>query len=339
MKPLHVLRVWALGAGLSLVLSSGAGASDYKIAFVTSQGIYVMSHRGSDVRRLTDDKMAALADGAWSPDGRRILFSALRKDDAALAQRYDLPFHFPLYVMNADGSDRRRLLDVPALPDGKWSPNGASILFTSAYEAPKSNGPGDAIYLLDLATGKHRRLTTLPDASDASWSPDGARVVFSAGGMEAREIYVINADGTNQKQLTNLGTTAMSPAWSPDSRSIAFVANGWFIMDASGANLRHVSRLAALKVAWAPDGKHLLVVGQGGAYVCAADGANGKGIAAGHGRLIDAVFSPDGKSVILRSHVGEADKLYVSNVDGSDLRALNDHVGEPTMFAVSPLPR
>ncbi|HVT57605.1 MAG TPA: DPP IV N-terminal domain-containing protein [Thermoanaerobaculia bacterium] len=339
MKPPHSHRVWALTAGLSLMLSSIAGANEYKIAFVLSDGIYVMNHRGSDVRRLTDDKMAVLADSAWSPNGQRIMFFAFRKDDADLGQKYDLPFHFPMYAMNADGSNQKRLLDVPLLPDAKWSPNGMSILFSSAYEASSSKDPESAVYLLDLATGKHRRLTQLPDASDASWSPDGTQVVFSARSKETREIYVMNADGTNQKQLTNLGMAAVSPVWSPDARSIAFVASGWFTMDANGANQRHVSRLAALKVEWAPDSKHLLVVGEGGAYVCEADGANGKGIAAGHGRLIDAVFSPDGRSVILRSHAGANDKIYISSADGSDLRTLNENVGESTLFAVSPVPR
>jgi Tol biopolymer transport system component len=228
---------------------------------------------------------------------------------------------------------------VPLLPDAKWSPQGTSILFSSAYEASSAKDPQTAVYLLDLATGKHRRLTNLPDASDASWSPDGARIVFSAKNGESREIYVMNADGTHQKQLTKLGMAAVNPLWSPDARSIAFVANGWFIMDADGANKRRVSRLEASKVEWAPDGKRLLVVGQGGAYVCDAGGANGKGIAGGHGRLIDAVFSPDGRSVILRSHAGEDDTIYISNIDGSDLRALNRRVGEHVLFAVSPLLR
>ncbi|HVT17143.1 MAG TPA: hypothetical protein VHQ90_13310 [Thermoanaerobaculia bacterium] len=339
MKPLHVHRVWALGAGLSLLLSSVAGTGEYRIAFVVSQGIYVMNNRGSDIKRLTGDKMAVLVDGAWSPDGQRIMFFALRKEDANLGQKYNIPFHFPMYVMNADGSNQTRLLEVPVLPDAKWSPNGTSILFSSAYEASSSEDPQSAVYLLDLATGKHRRLTNLPDASDASWSPDGTRVVLSAKSGESREIYVMNVDGTNQKQLTKLGMAAVNPVWSPDARRIAFVADGWFIMDANGANQRRVSQLEASKVEWAPDGKHLLVIGQGGAYVCEAGGANGKGIAQGHGRLIDAVFSPDARSVILRSHAGENDTIYISNIDGSNLRALNRHVGEHVLFAVSPISR
>jgi hypothetical protein len=73
--------------------------------------------------------------------------------------------------------------------------------------------------------------------------------------------------------------------------------------------------------------------------VAGASGANGKGIAPGHGRLIDAVFSPDGRSVVLRSHAGENDTIYISNIDGSDLRTLNRRVGEHVLFAVSPILR
>src|ERR1700680_2281061 len=118
MKGLPARGVVALSFCLSVALSSVAAAKDYQIAFVVSdKGLYVMNHRGSDRRRLSDDTTAVLGDGAWSPDGQRIVFFSLRREDAALLQKYDLPFHLPMYVVNVDGSNRRRLLDVPVLPD------------------------------------------------------------------------------------------------------------------------------------------------------------------------------------------------------------------------------
>jgi hypothetical protein len=51
----------------------------------------------------------------------------------------------------------------------------------------------------------------------------------------------------------------------------------------------------------------------------------------------EAAFSPEGRRVIYRSHEGSADKIYSVNIDGSDWRTLNDHVGEHVLFAVSPV--
>lgn len=313
----------------ALLWSSIAAAQDYNIAFVMSgKGIYVMNARGSVVRRLTDDGNALLTERSWSPDGRKILFFAFRKDDAAIGEKTNLPFHFPLYVTDADGSHQHRLLDVPMLPDAMWSPDGKKILFTSAYQSR----PSTAIYVVDVDSGKPTRLTDIGHNESASWSPDGKQIIFSSGG----EIYVMNADGTNRTQLTKLGMRARGATFSPDGQSIAFVGDGWFLMDANGAHKKRVSQLATTHVTWSADGKHLLVSAGGGAYVSNADGSGDKSLPSGYGPILDPAFSPDGRKVIFRAHDKSGDKIYTVNADGNDLRTLNDHAGERTLFAVPP---
>ena len=275
-----------------------------------------------------------LTDGAWSPDGRRILFFVFRKPDAALEYKYNLPFHFPLYAMDADGKNQKRLLDVPVLPDAKWSPDGKSILFTSSYEGDSRRR---AVYVFDVASGARKRLTEFGFNGSASWSPDSRKVVFTSG-SRPREIFVVDADGTNLKQLTRLGSVAMNPVWSPDGRTIAFAAEGWFVMNADGSNARQIGTVPrAPSLSWSADGKHLLVVGSGGAYVWNADGTKSNAVPTQGGRVIVAAFSPDDKRVIYRAHEGPQDKIYVVNIDGRDWHTLNDNVGEHTLFAVSPL--
>jgi len=270
------------------------------IAYATPKGVFI------DAKQVTHDSMAIVPQDAWSPDGKRLLFLAERTEDNSP------PMHFPLYVVNAGGTDERRLVDS-ALPDPQWSPDGTSILFRS----------GDALFIAEAATGSVRPLTS---GGSASWSPDGTRIVFTG----ADGIYIIDADGTHRTRLSNLKMHERNPVWSPDGKSIAFIGNGWFVMDADGANKKRVSKLQATRVQWSPDGAHLLVSGGGGAYVCDRDGTNGHGLPSSYGPIIDPVFAPDGR-IIFRTPA----KLYSVRIDGRDLRTINDRFAENRGFAVA----
>jgi Tol biopolymer transport system component/uncharacterized lipoprotein YmbA len=284
------VRVFAL----LLALPLAAAVQSYHIAYSTPNGIFV------DGKRLTDDREAIVTEGAWSPDGTKILFYALRKGDAPSK----LPFHFPLYVVDADGTNVQKLADA-VLPLARWSPDGKRILYLSA----------GGLYV--LADGKSERIAA--DVTSASWSPDGARIAYASRG----EIYV---DG---RPLTNLGMKARNPVWSPDGQRIAFIGDGWFVMDADGAHKKRVDRFAPLALQWSPDGKRILVNAHAAAYVYTLDGAKSSAIGSGYGPIADAVFSPDGRRVLFRSRR----KIYSANADGTDLRTIRD---DGRSFAVSP---
>jgi len=315
-----------------LLCASSIAAQEYRIAYaLAGKGIFVMNGRGGAITKLTDDKVALLTDGAWSPDAKQIAFFAIRQTDDDIAKTHNIPFHFPLYVMNADGSAQRRLIDVPIVPDIRWSPDGKSIVVRSSFESP----PRDALYIIDVAAGTYRRLTPLGLYGSASWSPDGKRIAFAG----RDEIDAINPDGTNLTRLSHLDMPQRNPQWSPDGKRIAFVADGWFVMDADGANKKRVSRFSGGRVTWSPDGARILSSGGGSAYVAAVDGTNGHGIGQGYGPIIDPVFSPDGKRVVWRTHERGKNLLRSSNPDGSDIRTIADFPGECSGFALSPLLR
>lgn len=324
-------RVLTQGLFALLLLSSTATAAEYKVAFANAKGIFVMTSTGRGVTRLVDDASALLTRRSWSPDGRQILFFAFRRGDMEMGKKYNIPFHFPLYVMDADGSNVRRLLDVPVMPDAMWSPDAKSIVVTSEFE-------GGALYVVDVQSGKMRRLTEIAHPYSPSWSPDGKRIAFNVGARTTSDIFVIDADGKNQKRLTNLRMIAQRPEWSPDGSRIAFVANsGWFVMDADGGNKKRWRQQAVGSVVWSSDGKRVLVSGYGFGYVCDPDGEHSNALPRQRGPVIDPAFSPDGRKVIYRVHEGKADKIYSVNADGSDWRTLNDNVGERVLFAISPL--
>ena len=61
--------------------------------------------------------------------------------------------------------------------------------------------------------------------SHPEWSPDGKKIVFETWRDGNSEIYVMNADGSNQTNITNHNADDRYPAWSPDGKKIAFVSN------------------------------------------------------------------------------------------------------------------
>jgi Tol biopolymer transport system component len=119
------------------------------------------------------------------------------------------------------------------------------------------------------------------------FSPDGRRILFLRGSTSVLipklALWVMNADGSGQRRLASYG---IDPAWSPDSRRIAYVGVGrslddtsLTVVDASGRN-RRVVRRHAREPAWSPDGKRLAVATTGPAdrTDLAVVGANGRGL-------------------------------------------------------------
>ena len=165
---------------------------------------------------------------AWSPDGTRIAFFSDRDD----------PANDEIYVMNADGSDVRRLTNDPA-DDAMttWSPDGTRLAF-------ETNRAGSYdIWVMNADGTDPRPLTDHPaDDEWPAWSPDGTRIAFDSGRDGNREIYVMDADGSNVVRLTHHPGFDSAPAWSRDGSRIAFSSDragstDLWIMNADGSGL------------------------------------------------------------------------------------------------------
>jgi uncharacterized repeat protein (TIGR01451 family) len=212
-----------------------------KIAFVHNQdgiySIYVMNADGSNQTNLTNNVVYSEAP-AWSPDGTKI----------ALVSGGGSSSSDDIYSMDADGSNQTRLTNNGGQSadnaNPAWSPDGSKIAFSSARDYSRE------IYVMDADGSNQTRLTNnVFDDADPAWSPDGEKIAFTSDRdcidtsngnyypCGHYEVYVMDANGSNQTRLTNNGAVENSPSWSADGAKIVFNrANQIYVMDADGSN-------------------------------------------------------------------------------------------------------
>lgn len=201
-------------------------------------------------RRLSETSFRSMA---VSPDGKKVAIIAHGDVFAAPTK---------------DGGQAQRITETPgAESDLAWSPDSRKLAFVS------EQGRQTRLVEYDFASGKTRPLTQSSDV-DASpvYAPDGKSLVYRHGTKELRLLTL--GDGTKAPKDTLLyagpvqGFGGGAPAWSPDSRWIAFAAsdrrsfrNVW-VIPAAGGEARPVSFLAngdtGSQIAWSPDGAYLL---------------------------------------------------------------------------------
>jgi hypothetical protein len=148
---------------------------------------------------------------SYSPDGTQIAF----RGDLDLAEPSG---DEELYVMNADGTNIRRLTsngDFDSAPS--WSPDGKRILFERAPAGtftPGVEAQEKDVYVM-RADGTHvRRLTDSPGIDEGpEFSPDGTKIAFSSARDGQQELYVMDADGSNPRRLTDNPARDESPDW------------------------------------------------------------------------------------------------------------------------------
>jgi Tol biopolymer transport system component/DNA-binding winged helix-turn-helix (wHTH) protein len=259
---------------------------------------------------------------AWSPDGRWIAFISQSNKDSGI---------FLVPVIGGEEREIYRLhgaidWDTPGL---SWSPDGHRIIFPDA----KTQESAASLYALSLDTHEAEQLTHPDNSWDGdllpAYSPDGTKIAFVRGADAAtRNVYVMDSDGRNPRQLTFHQRQKFGLTWTSDSKSIVFscdeggTAALWRVSIESGAPERlPFGTDNAREPAFSPTGDRLAYTQGASAWnMLRVDLQNPEAsptvISSSMAQDSAPKWSPDSKLIAYQSVRSGAQEIWVSEKDG-----------------------
>jgi Tol biopolymer transport system component len=238
-----------------------------------------------------------------------------------------------IITVSPDGTGIKQLTSDSGSGNPTFSPNGEKIAYAASYGAGTRG-----IYVMNRSGSAKKALTdnnNLPEYGP-TWSPDGTKISFvrqeRVSSPEGQsdwqvDVWVMNADGSEQKKLTDDSNFEGAPTWSPDGTKIAF-ADGpdiWMVKpDGSGRhNLTDTPNSYEEDPDFSPDGKRIAFASKGqykkpDIYTMQLDGSDLTNVT--DSRYVgeeDCVWSPSGTAIAYRKDLPENVEIFKKNADGS----------------------
>lgn len=311
------MRPTLLLALLSLAACGQGGSSTAAVAFLQPEA---GERHLRNIRQLTVG--GNNAEAYFSRDSRKIIYQRQDQVDAGCDQQY---------IMNADGSDQRRISNGKGRTTcGFFYANDQRVLYSSTFkDSPECPPPPDRSHGYVWPLGKLEIYSSKLDGSDlraltdngfynaeATVSNDGRKIIFTSTRDGDIELYTMNTDGSDVRRITRrLGYDG--GAWfSPDGKMIVWRA-GYPKTAADTADYLTLLRNRLVRPARVE------------VWVANADGTSPRQVTALGGANFAPVFTPDGKRIIFSSNFekprsGEFD-LFLVNLDGTGLEKVTTH--------------
>jgi TolB protein len=208
-------------------------------------------------------------------------------DRTKYGNKYIWPLYesFDIFMADLDGKIVKQLTNAKGYDaEATLSPDGKKMIYTSDKD-------GDIeLYIMDLETGSEKRITNELGYDGGAWfSPDGTKLIWRASRPKTEaeikeykdllnenlvaptnmEVFIANADGSNQRQVTRFGQANWAPSYMPDSRRIIFASNheykrgfpfNLYTINEDGSDLKKVSRDRGFDAfpMFSPDGRKIV---------------------------------------------------------------------------------
>ncbi len=257
-----------------------------------------------------------------------------------------------IWVAGPGGENPTRLTSSIMDADPSWSPDGKRIAFDSNLEAGEGvdNPEGDfEIFTMNRDGSGLQQLTENAALDfDPEWSADGKRIAFESDRALFSKIFVMNADGSEQTQVTASPDFSFdrSPTFSPDGERIAFESNRAvgegvnnpegdieiFVVNLDGTGLIQLTRNASreLHPDFSPNGRKIAFVSEqafaSGIYTMNADGTKQKKRSQGPATVFASPsWSPDGERIAFTSNQNGPANIFTMDADGSRQKRLTNN--------------
>jgi Tol biopolymer transport system component len=278
---------WSFGGGKITLQSTRNG--------LKADQIFVMNWDGTDPKMVSTGKGRCTC-SYFSKDGRRVFYASTHlggdepppPPDRTQGYVWAVYPTYDIFSVKLDGTDLKRLTATPGYDaEDTLSPDGKRIVFTSMR-----NGDLD-IYTMDTRGRRVRQLTDeLGYDGGAFFSPDGSMICYRAYHPQSEgeqrtykellarnlvkpskmELYVMDADGENKRQVTHNGAANFGPYFTPDGKRLIFASNvddpmgrnfDLYLINLDGTGLEKVTTDPTFDgfPMFSPDGKKLLWAG------------------------------------------------------------------------------
>ena len=230
------------------------------------------------VPRLVSTGKGRTTCGAFLKGDKKVVFASTHLSDQACppvpdrtkyGNKYIWPIYptYDIFVSDLNGNIVKQLTDSPGYDaEATISPDGKTMLFTSTRD-------GDLdLYTMNLKSREVKRITNILGYDGGAWfSPDGKKIIWRASRPSTAEeikeykdllsqdlvaptrmeVWIADADGSNARQVSNLGQANWAPAYLPDSKKIIFASNheykrgfpfNLYTMNEDGSQLTKISR-------------------------------------------------------------------------------------------------